>query len=83
MIFRIAALSIGALAMYYFDPVSGHRRRAALRSLGRGTLHRARHRASGIVAEARSAVERRSTQREQPDRRDPERPWPVDGDLAR
>ena len=31
MIFRIAALGIGALAMYYFDPVSGNRRRALLR----------------------------------------------------
>ena len=31
MIFRIAALGIGALAMYYFDPVSGQRRRDTLR----------------------------------------------------
>lgn len=31
MIFRVAALGIGALAMYYFDPVSGTRRRAELR----------------------------------------------------
>jgi len=77
MIFRVAALGIGALAMYYFDPVSGKRRRTALRSLGRGTLHRARHRAHGIVAEARSAVERRSTPRPDPDRRDEQR-WPVD-----
>ena len=85
MIFRIAALGIGALAMYYFDPESGGRRRAALRSLGRGTLHRARSRiygrvrdrAHGIVAEARSAVERRSTPRPDPDRRDEQR-WPVD-----
>lgn len=81
MIFRIAALGIGALAMYYFDPASGGRRRAALRSLGRGTLHRARSRmhsrAHGIVAEARSAVERRATPRPAPDRRDEQR-WPVD-----
>jgi hypothetical protein len=31
MIFRIAALGIGALAAYYFDPASGKRRRAVLR----------------------------------------------------
>jgi hypothetical protein len=31
MIFRIAALGIGALAVYYFDPISGKRRRETLR----------------------------------------------------
>lgn len=31
MIFRIAALGIGALAVYYFDPISGQRRRESLR----------------------------------------------------
>lgn len=31
MIFRIAALGIGALAVYYFDPISGQRRRETLR----------------------------------------------------
>ena len=77
MIFRIAALGIGALAMYYFDPESGSRRRAALRSLGRGTLHRARHRAHGIVAEARSAIERRREQRPEQDRRAAQH-WPID-----
>ena len=78
MIFRIAALGIGALAMYYFDPVSGKRRRDSLR----GTLSHARHEASnrthGLVAEARSAIERRGAHREQPDRRDPQQRWPVD-----
>lgn len=89
MIFRIAALGIGALAMYYFDPVSGKRRRALLRDqlvhaqheagdYARGTLQQARNRAYGVVAEARSAVERRSAQRGQPDRRDPQPRWPVD-----
>jgi hypothetical protein len=38
----------------------------------------ASNRAHGIVAEARSAVERRSNQRPQPDRRDAEQRWPVD-----
>ena len=77
MIFRIAALGIGALAMYYFDPQSGGRRRAALRSFGRGKLHGARQRAHGIVAEARSAVERRREQRPAQDRRAVQH-WPVD-----
>ena len=31
MIFRLAALGIGALAVYYFDPISGKRRRDSLR----------------------------------------------------
>jgi hypothetical protein len=88
MIFRIATLSIGALAMYYFDPVSGNRRRALLRDklvhyrhqaghLAKGTLKHASNRAHGIVAEARSAADRRSTPRPDPDRRDEQR-WPVD-----
>ena len=89
MIFRIAALGIGALAMYYFDPVSGKRRRALLRDqlayarqeaggYARGTLKHARSRAQGVVAEARSAIERRGAHRAQPDRRDPQQRWPVD-----
>jgi hypothetical protein len=89
MIFRVAALGIGALAMYYFDPLSGKRRRALLRDkfvhyrhqarhLAKGTVKHASNRAHGIVAEARSAVERRSNQRPQPDRRDAEQRWPVD-----
>ena len=92
MIFRIAALGIGALAMYYFDPVSGNRRRALLRDqlvhyrkeareYAGGTYKDLRNRAHGVVAEARSAVERRSARRREPDRRDPNR-WPVDVDLS-
>ena len=79
MIFRIAALGIGALAMYYFDPVSGRRRRALLRD--KLTAKRARNRAPVIVAEARSAIERRRAQRQEPDRRDPHR-WPMDTGLS-
>jgi hypothetical protein len=92
MIFRIAALGIGALAMYYFDPVSGNRRRALLRDqlvhyrkeareYAGGTYKDLRNRAHGVVAEARSAVERRCARRQAPDRRDPNR-WPVDVDLS-
>ena len=76
MIFRIAALGIGAIAMYYLDPVSGKRRRASLRD--KWTAKQARNRAHGMVAEARSASERRSAQRQQPDRRDAQQRWPVD-----
>ncbi|HEU5178600.1 MAG TPA: hypothetical protein VFU24_14200 [Burkholderiales bacterium] len=81
MIFRIAALGIGALAMYYFDPVSGQRRRDTLRDLAKGTARRARHRAHYMVAEARSAVERRKSERPEPDRRDPQQHWPLDINL--
>ena len=79
MIFRITALCIGALAMYYFDPVSGKRRRALLRD--KLTVKRVRSRAHGIVAEARSAIERRRAQRQEPERRDPHR-WPMDSGLS-
>lgn len=79
MIFRITALGIGALAMYYFDPVSGKRRRALLRD--KLTAKQARNRAYGVVAEARSAIERRRAQRQEPDRRDPHR-WPMDTGLS-
>jgi hypothetical protein len=34
-----------------------------------------------VVAEARSAIERRKAPRQQADRRDPQR-WPVDIDLS-
>lgn len=78
MIFRIAALGIGALAMYYFDPVSGKRRRASLGDSLSHARHQASDRAHGMVAEARSAIERRSARRGQPDRRDPQQRWPVD-----
>lgn len=92
MIFRIAALGLGALAMYYFDPVSGNRRRAVLRDrvmhyrkeageYAGGTYHDLRNRAHGVVADARSALERRRTPRQRADRRDPDR-WPLDTDLS-
>ena len=88
MIFRIAALGFGALAMYYFDPVSGNRRRALLRDqlthlrregrhYAKGTLKHARNRAHGVVAEARSTIERRREQRPEQDRRAAQH-WPVD-----
>ena len=74
MIFRIAAFGIGALAMYYLDPVSGKRRRALLRDqmthyrkeareYATGATRDLRNRASGAVAEARSAVRRRLGER--------------------
>jgi hypothetical protein len=88
MIFRIAALGFGALAMYYFDPASGKRRRAQLRDqmthlhretrhYAKGTFKHARNRAHGVVAEARSAIERRREQRPEQDRRAVQH-WPVD-----
>jgi hypothetical protein len=70
MIIRVlGALSIGALAMYFFDPVSGRRRRALLRDqmthaqkeitdYAEGTAQDLRNRAHGIAAEARGMVER-------------------------
>jgi hyperosmotically inducible protein len=71
MIFRIAALGIGAIAMYYLDPVSGRRRRALLRDQAVHAKHRIsdytehkakdlRNRAHGVVAEARGALQRRA-----------------------
>ena len=88
MIFRIAALGFGALAMYYFDPDSGKRRRSLLRDqlthlrregrhYAKGTMKHARNRAHGVVAEARSAIERRREQRPELDRRAGQH-WPVD-----
>jgi hypothetical protein len=88
MIFRITALGIGAIAMYYFDPDSGKRRRSLLRDqlthlrresrhYAKGTLKHARNRAHGVVAEARSAIERRREQRSDQDRRTVQH-WPVD-----
>ena len=63
MIFRIAAFGSGALAMYYLDPVSGKRRRALARDKVAHYRKEARHRASGAVAEARTAVRRRLGER--------------------
>ena len=63
MIVRVLGVfAIGALAMYFLDPVSGRRRRALLRDqLARARYER--NRARGLVAEARRTVERRSGER--------------------
>ena len=70
MIIRVlGALGIGALAMYFYDPISGKRRRALLRDqmmhaqkeisdYAEGTAQDLRNRAQGLAAEARGAVER-------------------------
>jgi hypothetical protein len=55
MIRVLAVMGVGALAMYFFDPVSGRRRRALLRDR--------RNRAHGLVAEARRMAERRLGER--------------------
>lgn len=76
MIRILGALGIGAAAMYFFDPVSGRRRRALLRDkmehyqkevteYAEGTAQDLRNRAQGLVAEARGMVERRMGQRRQ------------------
>jgi hypothetical protein len=70
----LGALGIGALAMYFYDPVSGKRRRALLRDqlvharheigdYAEGATKDLRNRAYGLVAEARGVVERRLGQR--------------------
>ena len=72
----LGAFGIGALAMYFFDPVSGNRRRALLRDqlvharhevgdYTEGTAKDLRNRAQGLVAEAKGLVERRLGQRRQ------------------
>jgi hypothetical protein len=72
----LGALGIGALAMYFFDPVSGNRRRALARDkfihcrgeathYAEGTAKDLRNRASGFAAEARGLIERRMGQRRQ------------------
>jgi len=77
MIMRVlGALGIGALAMYFFDPVSGKRRRALARDqmthyqkevtqYAEGTAKDLRNRAQGFYAEARGMMERRMGQRRQ------------------
>ena len=68
MIFRIAALGIGAIAMYYLDPGSGKRRRALLRDQVVHAKHRVedyaqgkakdlRNRAQGLVARSRRKLD--------------------------
>jgi hypothetical protein len=70
----IGAFGLGALAMYFFDPDSGKRRRALLRDqlvharheigdYAEDTTKDLRNRAYGLVAEARGLVERRLGQR--------------------
>ena len=77
MIIRVlGAFGIGALAMYFYDPVSGRRRRALLRDqmthaqkeiteYAEGTAKDLRNRAQGLAAEARGMVERARGQRGQ------------------
>jgi hypothetical protein len=68
MIFRIAALGIGAIAMYYLDPASGKRRRALLRDQVVHAKHRVedyaqgkakdlRNRAQGLMARSRRKLD--------------------------
>jgi hypothetical protein len=76
MIIRVlGAFGIGALAMYFYDPVSGRRRRALLRDqmthaqkeitdYAEGTAKDLRNRAQGLAAEARGMVERQLPRRE-------------------
>ena len=63
------AFALGALAMYYFDPQQGRRRRALVRDrlvharrvardLAAGKAQDVRNRAQGAVAETAGAVER-------------------------
>jgi hypothetical protein len=70
----LGAFGIGALLMYFFDPVSGNRRRALLRDqlvhaqhevgdFAEGTAKDLRNRAQGVVAEAKGMMERRRGQR--------------------
>jgi len=63
MIVRVlGALGIGALAMYFFDPISGKRRRERVRDQ---MDHARRDRGQGLVADARGMMERRMGQRRQ------------------
>ena len=68
MIRLLGILGVGALCMYYFDPVSGRRRRELLRDrlahakreiddYAEGKSRDLRHRAEGIGAETRSMME--------------------------
>ena len=50
MISRLTTLGIGALAMYFFDPVSGARRRALLRE------RMEHYRGRDLVAEAKRVL---------------------------
>jgi hypothetical protein len=70
----MAAFGVGAALMYFFDPVSGKRRRALLRDqlvharhevgdFAEGTAKDLRNRAYGLAAEARGVIERRLGER--------------------
>jgi hypothetical protein len=78
MIRILGALGIGALAMYFFDPQNGRRRRALMRDkavhyhkeareYADATYQDLRNRAQGAIAETRGYVEQRLGKRaEQP-----------------
>lgn len=91
MIFRVlGALGAGALAMYFFDPVSGRRRRALLRDqlvharheigeYAEDTAKDLRNRAYGLAASAKRTVERRLGERREAGSQvqvDPSQPQP-------
>lgn len=70
----MAAFGVGAALMYFFDPVSGKRRRALLRDqlvharheigdYAEGSAKDLRNRTQGAVAEVKGMVERRLGQR--------------------
>lgn len=76
MIRILGALGIGALAMYFFDPENGRRRRALARDkavhynkeareYADATYKDLRNRAQGVAAETRGFVEKRLGQRQQ------------------
>ena len=74
MIRILGVLGVGAAVMYFFDPISGKRRRALLRDkvnhyqkeareYAAGTAQDLRNRAQGVVAEARGVVKRKLGER--------------------
>ena len=76
MIRILGALGIGALAMYFFDPENGRRRRALVRDkavhygneahrYADSTYRDLRNSAEGVVAETRGFVEQRLGKRGQ------------------
>jgi hypothetical protein len=73
-LFSLAAFGAGAALAYFFDPVSGRRRRALMRDqlvraqhrisdYAEGTAKDLRNRAQGVVAETRGMVERKLGER--------------------
>ncbi len=59
----LVALAAGAALMYFLDPVSGRRRRREIGGYAESTAKDLRSRATGMVAEARGAIERRLGER--------------------